>query len=144
MNDAAWWAMNRVFAGHTLLYRASRGHLGHHLPGAPPMLLLDHVGARSEKRRTSPLGYVRDGDAYVLIASKGGEPKHPSWYHNLLAHPDTTIQVGSKRLPVSARVATREERARVWPRAVETYGGYAGYQKRTDREIPLVMLEPRA
>jgi deazaflavin-dependent oxidoreductase (nitroreductase family) len=129
--------------GHAVVYRATGGLIGHRFPGAPPMLLLDHVGARSGAKRTNPLVYVRDGDDFVLVASKGGHPRNPSWYHNLRAHPDTTIQVGAQRRPVRARVARPEERPRLWPMAVETYGGYAGYQERTEREIPLVVLEPR-
>ena len=107
------------------------------------MLLLDHVGAKSGERRTTPLVYVRDGDDLVIVASKGGHPKHPAWLHNLRAHPDTTIQVGSEHRAVRAREATAEERKRLWPKAVETYGGYRGYQERTPREIPLVVLERR-
>jgi deazaflavin-dependent oxidoreductase (nitroreductase family) len=128
---------------HTAAYRATRGHFGHNFPGAPPMLLLDHVGAKSGKRRTAPLGYIEDGDAFVVVASKGGHPHNPGWYHNVVANPDTTIQVGSRRFPVHARVATAPERERLWPRVVEAYGGYAGYQRRTPREIPLVILELR-
>jgi F420H(2)-dependent quinone reductase len=128
---------------HTFGYRVTRGWFGHHFPGAPPMLLLDHVGAKSGKRRTAPLGYLSDGDSYVVIASKGGHPRHPGWFHNLVANPDTTIQVGPRRIPVHARVATPSERERLWPMAVDAYGGYAGYQRRTPREIPLVILEPR-
>jgi deazaflavin-dependent oxidoreductase (nitroreductase family) len=130
-------------SGHTTAYRLTGGLIGHRFPGAPPSLLLDHVGAKSGTKRTTPLTYARDGDAFVIVASKGGHPKHPAWFHNLRAHPDTTIQVGSRRLPVRARVATAEERTRLWPKVVDTYGGYAGYQKRTEREIPLVILEPR-
>lgn len=129
---------------HTAAYRWTGGRIGHRHPGLPPMLLLDHVGARSGVRRTSPLVYVRDGENYVIVASKGGHPRHPAWLHNLRAHPDTTIQVGARRLSVRARVATPEERARLWPEAVRTYRGYAGYQARAGREIPLVVLEPRA
>ena len=128
---------------HAAAYRATRGWFGHNWPGAPPMLLLDHVGARSGKKRTSPLGYIRDGDAYVVIASKGGNPRNPAWVHNLAANPDTTIQTGNLKLAVHARVATPEERERLWPRVVDAYAGYAEYQKRTSREIPLLMLEPR-
>lgn len=141
--DRLWPVLNRLMAGHTLVYRATRGLVGHRLPGAPPMLLLDHVGARSGTRRTSPLVYVRDGDNLVIVASKGGHPRHPAWFHNLRANPETTVQVGGERRPVRARVATAPERARLWPRAVATYAGYRGYQERTDREIPLVVLEPR-
>jgi F420H(2)-dependent quinone reductase len=107
------------------------------------MLLLDHVGAKSGKRRTTPLVYVPDGDDVVLVASKGGHPRNPAWFHNLRAHPDTSVQIGSSRRPVHARVATSAERERLWPRVVDAYGGYAGYQRRTKREIPLVILEPR-
>jgi F420H(2)-dependent quinone reductase len=128
---------------HTELYRRTRGLIGHRVPFAPPMLLLDHVGARSGRRRTSPLAYVRDGDSYVVIASKGGHPRNPGWFHNLRAHPDTTIQVGAAKRAVRARVATPEERERLWPRAVEVWGPYESYQRRTQRQIPLVILEPR-
>lgn len=129
---------------HTLAYRASGGRVGHTIPGVPgKMLLLDHVGARSGVKRTSPLLYFRDGENLVLVASKGGYPKNPAWFHNLKANPDTTVQVGAKRLAVHARVATPEERRRLWPRAVESYKGYAAYQARSPRQIPLVILEPR-
>jgi deazaflavin-dependent oxidoreductase (nitroreductase family) len=129
--------------GHTVAYRLTGGLIGHRFPGAPPSLLLDHVGAKSGTKRTSPLTYLRDGDDFVIVASKGGHPSNPGWFYNLRANPDTTIQVGSKRRPVHAREANPEERTRLWPKVVEIYSGYAGYQKRTDREIPLVILEPR-
>ncbi|HEX6687354.1 MAG TPA: nitroreductase family deazaflavin-dependent oxidoreductase [Solirubrobacterales bacterium] len=130
---------------HTLLYRASGGRIGQDVPGLRGrMLLLDHVGAKSGTKRTSPLLYVKDGDAVVIVASKGGYPKHPGWYHNLMATPDTTVQVGSERRSVHARVANPEERERLWPVVVKSYGGYADYQARSKgREIPLVILEPR-
>ena len=108
------------------------------------MLLLDHVGAKSGVERTTPLLYVRDGEDIVVIASKGGFPKHPAWYHNLLANPDTTIQVGSHVLPVRSRVAKPAERERLWALAVKAYPGYRDYAVRSKgREIPLVVLEPR-
>jgi deazaflavin-dependent oxidoreductase (nitroreductase family) len=128
--------------GHTLVYRATHGRVGHRFPGAPPTLLLDHVGAKSGTTRTSPLYYMRDGANLVLVASKGGYPKHPAWYHNLRANPDTTVQVGEEQRAVRARVATDAERTRLWPKVVELYGGYRDYQERTEREIPLVILEP--
>ncbi len=130
---------------HTFLYRASGGRVGHNVPGGPGrMLLLDHVGAKSGTKRTSPLLYLRDGENLVVIASKGGYPKHPGWYHNLMANPDTTIQVGSERRPVHARLADPEERDRLWPEAVKIWSGYADYQARSKgREIPMVVLEPR-
>lgn len=141
--ERSWPVLTRLAGGHTTIYRVTRGAIGHRTPGAPPMLLLDHVGAKSGTKRTSPLGYIRDGDAYVLVASKGGYPRHPAWFHNLRAHPDTTVQVGSRRMRVHARVASDEERERLWPAAVAAYGGFADYQERTDRKIPLVILEPR-
>ena len=105
------------------------------------MLLLDHVGAKTAKHRTTQLAYIEDGDDVVIVASKGGYPRHPGWFHNLQANPDTTIQVGSRRRPVHARVATARERERLWPKVVEAYRGYDSYQARTKREIPLVILE---
>jgi deazaflavin-dependent oxidoreductase (nitroreductase family) len=107
------------------------------------MLLLDHVGARSGKPRTTPLLYVPDGEDLVLIASKGGFPKHPAWFHNLSANPDTTVQVGAERRPVRARVAEPGERDRLWELADAAYPGYRDYRARAGREIPIVVLEPR-
>ena len=92
--------------GHATVYRVTGGHVGHRFPFAPPTLLLDHVGAKSGTKRTTPLTYLADGDDLVLVASKGGNPRHPAWFHNLRAHPDVTVQVGSRRRPVRARVAT--------------------------------------
>ena len=130
---------------HTLLYQRTGGRLGHTIPGVPgKMLLLDHVGAKSGTRRTSPLLYFKDGENLVIVASKGGFPKHPAWFHNLKANPDTSVQVGSEHRQVHARVATPEERERLWQKAVKSYRGYADYQVRSKgREIPLVILEPR-
>jgi len=130
---------------HTAVYRVSGGRLGHTLPGVPgKMLLLDHVGAKSGAKRTSPLLYIEDGEDVVVVASKGGYPKHPAWFHNLRANPDTTVQIGPERRRVHARVATAEERERLWPMAVATYAGYRDYQARSrGRQIPLVILEPR-
>ena len=141
--DRLWPVTHRVMGGHTAIYRLTGGLIGHRFPGAPPMLLLDHMGAKSGRKRTTPLVYVDDPPNLVIVASKGGHPRNPAWYHNLRAHPDTTVQVGSKRLPVHARVAEPEERKRLWPKALDTYSGYSGYQERTKREIPLVVLEPR-
>jgi deazaflavin-dependent oxidoreductase (nitroreductase family) len=141
--DRTWPLLWRAMGGHTAVYRATNGRIGHRVPGAPPVLLLDHVGAKSATRRTSPLVYGRDGESFVLVASKGGYPKNPAWLHNLLANPDTSVQVGSRHLDVHARVAEGEERARLWRLMLGVYGGYAAYQQRTEREIPLVVLEPR-
>jgi F420H(2)-dependent quinone reductase len=139
-----WPVLNQLMKGHATAYRLTGGVVGHRFPGAPPSLLLDHVGAKSGTKRTSVLSYLKDGDDYVIVASKGGHPQHPAWFHNLRAHPDVTVQVGSSRKPVHARVATPEERERLWPEVVAIWRDYASYQRRTEREIPLVILEPRA
>src|SRR5438093_13633459 len=109
-SDRMWPWINRAFKLHTGLYRATRGLVGHKFPGAPPMLLLDHVGAKTGAKRTTPLAYVPDGDDVVLVGSKGGNDRNPAWVHNLKANPETTIQVGSELRKVRARVATAEER----------------------------------
>jgi deazaflavin-dependent oxidoreductase (nitroreductase family) len=143
--DRTWPLLRRLMGVHTFAYRASGGLIGHRLPGlGAPMLLLDHVGARSGTKRTAPLLYLADGDDLVIVASKGGYPKNPAWFHNLAAHPDTTAQVGRERRAVHARVATPAERERLWPLVVDSYPAYADYQARSKgREIPLVVLEPR-
>lgn len=141
--DRSWPILRRLMGIHTQAYRLTGGVIGHRFPGSPPMLLLDHFGARSGIKRTIPLVYVKDGKDVVLVASKGGHPKNPAWYHNLRANPETTVQIGSERRLVRARVAGPDERKRLWPKAVATYSGYRGYQERTEREIPLVILEPR-
>jgi len=138
-----WGLLGRLMQGHTALYRATDGRIGHRVPGAPPMLLLDHVGAKSATKRTSPLVYIRDGEDVVLVASKGGYPKNPGWFYNLKANPDTDVQIGSEHRRVHAHVADPDERKRLWPMALKVYGGYADYQRRTEREIPLVILTPR-
>jgi deazaflavin-dependent oxidoreductase (nitroreductase family) len=145
LGDRIWPLTRRVMGLHTLVYKASGGHLGHTLPGVPGrMLLLEHVGAKSGAERTSPLLYFPDGDDLVVVASKGGFPKHPAWYHNLVAHPDTEVRVGTEVRKVHARVAEPKERDRLWELAVKTYRPYAEYQARSKgREIPLVILEPR-
>jgi len=141
--DRSWPVLRRLMGGHATVYRATNGLIGHRFPGSPPVLLVDHVGAKSGKRRTSPLVYAEDGENVILVASKGGYPKNPAWFHNLMANPDTRVQIGSRRRDVHARVADPQERTRLWPKVVEVYGGYDDYQRRTDREIPLVILEPR-
>lgn len=128
---------------HTQVYRLTGGLIGHRFLGSPPVLLLDHVGARSGTRRTTPLLYVDDPPNVVIVASKGGYSRHPAWYHNLRAHPDARVQIGSEHRRVRARVASAAERRRLWPMAVDAYSGYEGYQRRTDREIPLMILEPQ-
>jgi F420H(2)-dependent quinone reductase len=141
--DRAWPLLGRLAGLHTAAYRATGGLIGHRAPGMPQVLLLDHVGARSGAARTTPLVYAVDGRDLVLVASKGGHPKHPGWYHNLLAHPDTTVQVGRERRAVRARVARPGERERLWALATAVYAPFDTYQQRTPREIPVVVLEPR-
>jgi len=143
MADHSWPLLRRLMTGHAAVYRASGGRIGHRVPGLAPTLLLDHEGAKSGKPRTSPLVYGVDGEDLVLVASKGGYPKNPAWYHNLVANPDTDVQVGTEHRRVHARVATPQERERLWPLMVGVYSGYEDYRRRTDREIPLVVLEPR-
>jgi deazaflavin-dependent oxidoreductase (nitroreductase family) len=143
LTERSWPLLRRPMDGHVAIYRASHGLIGHRVLGMPPVLLLDHVGARSDKVRTSPLLYMRDGENVVIVASKGGNPRNPAWFHNLLANPDATVQIGSARRAVHARVAKPQERKRLWPKVVKLYGAYADYQRRTEREIPLVILEPR-
>lgn len=138
-----------VTRAHIALYRRTGGRVGHSAPGMPTMLLLDHVGARSGVPRTTPLLYFThpdDPDDLVVVASYGGHPRHPAWFHNLRAHPDTTVQVRDEVRPVHARVAEDAERARLWPAAIATYRPYAGYQRRADevgRTIPFVVLTRR-
>ena len=131
---------------HVALYRWSGGRIGGHFPGSPgaPILLLDHVGAKSGIRRTSPLMYYREGGVITVTASKAGQPTNPAWFHNLIAHPDTTIQLGSEVREVHARVATDEEREQLWPKFVAFYPGYEIFQRMAEgRTIPIVILEPR-
>jgi deazaflavin-dependent oxidoreductase (nitroreductase family) len=142
--DRTWPVLRRLMGGHTTAYRATRGLIGHRVPGAPPMLLLDHIGAKSGKVRTTPLAYLEDGDDLVIVASKGGYVRNPGWYYNLKAHPETVVQVGSERRAVRAHVADEAERRRLWPMITGLYSGFADYQERTDRVIPLVILSPRA
>src|SRR3954453_4641004 len=153
--DRIWPVLNRVMHGHVAVYRATGGRIGRKGPGPPPMRLLEPVGARTGKKRTTPLVYMPDGDDYVVVASKGGFPKHPGWLHNLRAAPAVEVQVGAARIPVCARAAGGgapgaaphpgrrrraggEERSRLWRRAVEYNSVWGDYQKRTEREIPLV------
>jgi deazaflavin-dependent oxidoreductase (nitroreductase family) len=109
-----------------------------------PTLLLTHTGRRSGRRFETPLLYLEDGPDLVVVASQGGLPKNPQWYANLVAHPDTTVSLkGERDRPVRARTATPGERAALWPRLVELYADFAKYQRWADREIPVVVLEPR-
>jgi deazaflavin-dependent oxidoreductase (nitroreductase family) len=121
------------------LYRLSGGKLGGSLRGAP-ILLLTTIGRSSGHPRTVPLLYLRDGDDLVVVGSYGGRPEHPAWYRNLEANPDVEVEIGRRRESRRARTTTPEERARLWPKLVELYPSYESYQRKTTREIPLVVL----
>ena len=141
--ERSWPVLNRLMGVHTWVYRTSGGRLGEHIPFVrAPMLLLDHVGARSGVHRTSPLLYIADGDEVAIIASKGGFPKHPAWYHNLNANPETTAWWKGRKRRVRAREATGAERERLWRMMADAYPDYESYQRRTGRQIPVVVLEP--
>src|SRR3954447_4139195 len=142
--DSFWPILGPVMRFHARLYRATGGRVGRKIPGLPPLLLLDHVGAKSGKLRTVPLAYLPDGEDYVVVASRGGYHKNPGWVHNLRANPDTEVQIGRRRTPVHAREATDEERGRLWPPLVELNPTYEQYERYTDRKFPIVILAPRA
>ena len=111
-------------------------------PGVLPTLLLTTVGRKSGEPRHSPLIYARTNAGYIIVASKGGAPSHPAWYHNLLAKPQCEIRVGAKHHHVTARIAEGHERSELWKVMSKLYPGYNDYQAATDREIPVVVLEP--
>jgi deazaflavin-dependent oxidoreductase (nitroreductase family) len=126
---------------HKVAYRLTGGRVGRRLVDND-MLLLTTIGRSTGKPHTVPLLYLTDGDRYVVIASYGGRPHHPEWYLNLVAEPGVTVQVPGEVRQMTARTANPEERHAWWPRIVDAYEGYAVYQSRTDREIPVVVLEP--
>ncbi len=132
--------MSRV---NTWAYRATGGRLGGKFRGGAPVFLLTTVGRKTGRRHTLPLLYLRDGDAVVTVASKGGMDHHPLWYRNLVAHPDVEVQIGTEVRPGRARTASAAEKAALWPRLVAMYPDYADYQARTTREIPVVIITPR-
>jgi deazaflavin-dependent oxidoreductase (nitroreductase family) len=145
-NKHGIYAGRRTAKLHVALYRWSGGRLGNHVPGSPAarILLLDHTGARTGITRTSPLIYYDDGDVIAVVASKAGQPTNPAWFHNLAASPDTTVQIGSVVREVRARVATDEERDRLWPKLVAVFPSYDFYKRTAKgRKIPVVILEPR-
>lgn len=123
------------------LYRLSGGRLMGKM-GAAPILLLTTMGRKSGRSRTVPLLYVKEDQGFVVVASLAGAPKHPAWYLNVEANPKVELQVGSQRFAAVARRSSAEEKARLWPRLVAIYPQYENYQKRTTREIPLVIVTP--
>jgi len=135
--------MKLVGPMHVWLYRRSGGRIWGRFPRSKaPVLLLTTVGRRSGEPRTVPLIHLDDGDRLVIVASQGGMPKHPAWYHNLVAHPRVTVESGRRIRDMDARVADDAERSDLWPRLVEMYADYDDYQARTDRQIPVVVLDP--
>ena len=125
-------------------FRANDGKVGGTFAGAP-MILVHHRGAKSGTERLAPLVFQARGDAFAVFGSKGGAPTHPQWYRNLVANPDTVVEVGAETIPVRARVAEGAERDEIWSRQKELMPGFADYEKQIAgaREIPVVILERR-
>ncbi|MGY4647830.1 nitroreductase family deazaflavin-dependent oxidoreductase [Mycobacterium sp. URHB0021] len=130
---------------HNQIYQKTNGRFGHHFPGMPPSLLLHTRGARTGALRTVTLTYARDGHDLLVVASLGGAPKAPGWYHNLLSEPKAEINIGTERIPVTAQpvIAGESSYERLW-RAVNDNNSnrYKAYQERTSRPIPVVRLTP--
>lgn len=133
-------AMSRL---NTWAYRATGGKLGGRFLRGAPVLLLTTTGRKSGAPRVAPLIYLRDGERLVLVASKGGMDHHPLWYRNLVANPEVEVQLGRAVIPMRARTADDAERSALWPRLLAVYRDYADYQARTQRTIPVVILEKR-
>jgi deazaflavin-dependent oxidoreductase (nitroreductase family) len=124
---------------HTQVYRRTGGRVGAKI-GPTNMGLLTTTGRKSGQPRTTPLNCTPDGDRYLLVASYGGDDRDPQWFKNLQANPEASLQIGPETFPVRATVATPEERTVLWPKVVAAYKGYEGYQRKTSREIPVVIL----
>jgi deazaflavin-dependent oxidoreductase (nitroreductase family) len=122
-------------------FRANAGTVGGPFEGAP-VLLLHTTGAKSGKERVNPMVYQRVGDAYAVFASKAGAPTNPDWYHNLVAHPEVTAEIGTETVALRARVAKGNERDGIWTKQKQVMPGFADYERKTEREIPVVLLEP--
>lgn len=130
-----------VTAVHEAVFRLSGGRLGNRIAGMP-VLILTTTGHRSGQPRTTPLTYFELDGNVVVVASYGGDDRHPQWYRNLVANPAVTIERGNGKEHLTARTASADEKAKWWPTVTSTYQGYAGYQRRTTRDIPLVALTP--
>jgi deazaflavin-dependent oxidoreductase (nitroreductase family) len=124
-------------------FRENEGKVGGMFEGMP-MILVHHVGAKSGAERVAPLVYLADGDRYVIFASKGGAPENPGWYHNLKANPQTTVEVGAGTFAVLASEADDDERARLFADQIALQPQFAEYQEKTDRQIPVIVLTPKA
>jgi deazaflavin-dependent oxidoreductase (nitroreductase family) len=134
------WLMNTWNERNKAVIEEFRAH-GGQVKGWAPLILLTTTGAKTGQPRIAPLMLVSDGDRLLAVASKGGSQKHPDWYLNLLAHPEVTVEVGSEKFKTTARILTGDEREQSFKRAVEVFPPYAGYQKKTTREIPVIALE---
>lgn len=133
--------LTRAFIGaHLALYRATGGRIGGSM-GALRVLLLTTTGRKSGQPRTVPLVFFEDGERLVVIGSKGGAARDPLWWENLKANPEASVQVGANTRRMRARLASPEERARLWPRVKAENSAYASYEKQTSRPIPVVLLE---
>jgi deazaflavin-dependent oxidoreductase (nitroreductase family) len=126
---------------HVRVYRETGGERGYDWRGTE-VLLLTTTGSASGEARTAPLIFRPDGDRYVVVASKGGAPEHPSWFKNLQASPEAEVQVKAQTIPVRMTVAEGEERERLWAKMVDAWPDYVAYQEKTDRLIPIVVLAP--
>ncbi|MGH9017336.1 MAG: nitroreductase family deazaflavin-dependent oxidoreductase [Acidimicrobiales bacterium] len=124
-------------------FRANAGKLGGNFEGAP-MLLLHTTGAKSGQERVNPVMYRKVGDDVAVFASKAGAPTNPDWYHNLVAHPAVTAEIGTETLSLTARVAPDDERSAIWEDQKRDYPGFAEYEANTSRQIPVVILEGKA
>ncbi|HYB36669.1 MAG TPA: nitroreductase family deazaflavin-dependent oxidoreductase [Mycobacterium sp.] len=136
----------RLLRLHNAIYKGTNGRIGHRIPGAPPSLLLHTTGAKTGKPRTTSLTYARDGDSYLIVASKGGAPRAPGWYHNLRTDPSVEINVGTKRFAVTAKpVLPRDpDYARLWQIVNKNDANrYENYQRRTSRPFPVIVLSHR-
>lgn len=122
-------------------FRAHGGKVGGQFEGAP-LLLLHTTGAKTGQARVNPMMYLADGDDHVVFASKAGAPTNPDWYHNLVANRRASIEVGDATINVVARVADGDTRERLWSTQKDRYSGFADYEAKTDRQIPVVVLEP--
>lgn len=122
-------------------FRTNEGRVGGRFTGTP-LILVHHCGAKSGAQYIAPLVYSRDGERYVVIASKGGAPDDPQWFRNLVAHPEVTVEVGTETFPVRARVAEGDERARLFRAQADAMPNFDDYARATTRQIPVVVLEP--
>jgi deazaflavin-dependent oxidoreductase (nitroreductase family) len=130
-------------AEHVRVYRETKGRRGYRWRGGSTILLLTTTGRTSGEARTTPLIHRVDDGRWIVVASKGGAPDHPAWYKNLQADPEATIEILADEVPVLAHDAEGEERARLWTAMTEVWPAYDAYQAKTDREIPVVVLERR-